>query len=117
MHTNVYAVYACGCSLSVTCQVTLVRYTRLSNSESWCVSRNPRPTCIGEHKRSFLYRLFLQVYVVLYLLVEGSSNGFVPWLPVPITKMSTLHQNMDPMGELGAWYLAPVAQWEIISVT
>ena len=24
MHTNVYAVYACGCSLSVTCQVAMV---------------------------------------------------------------------------------------------
>ena len=23
MHTNVYAVYACGCSLSVTCQVAM----------------------------------------------------------------------------------------------
>ena len=24
MHTNVYVVYACGCSLSVTCQVAVV---------------------------------------------------------------------------------------------
>ena len=24
MHTNVYAVYTCGCSLSVTCQVAMV---------------------------------------------------------------------------------------------
>ena len=24
MHTNMYAVYACGCSLSVTCQVAMV---------------------------------------------------------------------------------------------
>ena len=24
MHTNVYAVHACGCSLSVTCQVAMV---------------------------------------------------------------------------------------------
>ena len=24
MHINVYAVYACGCSLSVTCQVAVV---------------------------------------------------------------------------------------------
>ena len=24
VHTNVYAVYACGCSLSVTCQVAMV---------------------------------------------------------------------------------------------
>ena len=26
-----------------------------------------------------------------------------------------LHQNMDPKSDLHAWYLAPVAQWEIIS--
>ena len=28
MHTNVYAVYARGCSLSVTCQVVMVNTTR-----------------------------------------------------------------------------------------
>ena len=27
MHTNVYAVYACGCPLSVTCQVAMVNAT------------------------------------------------------------------------------------------
>ena len=27
VHTNVYAVHACGCSLSVTCQVAMVNTT------------------------------------------------------------------------------------------
>ena len=32
MHTNVYAVYARGCSLSVTCQVAMVMLPEYTNT-------------------------------------------------------------------------------------